>query len=74
MEQQINKKIVEFIRDNWVNKIENNSAFAVEHLIDEKTVREIRKNSNYKISLLTVIRICHSKKISLAKFFEQVGV
>lgn len=74
MEEQINKKIVDYIRDNWVIKASNNSAFALEHLIDEKTVREIKANPNYKISLVTLIRICYSRKITLEEFFKMVGI
>lgn len=74
MEEQINKKIVDYIRDNWVINTSNNSAFAIEHLIDEKTVREIKNNPNYKISLITIIRMCYSKNITLENFFKKVGV
>lgn len=69
-----NRKIVEIIRDKWVIPLNNNSQFATEHNIDEKTVRRIREDENYQISLITIMRICEAKNIKLSKFFEMVGL
>lgn len=69
-----NRKIVEFIRDKWVIPLNNNSQFAIENNIDEKTVRRIREDGNYQISLITIMRICEAKSIKLSKFFEMVGL
>lgn len=69
-----NRKIVEYIRDNWVIPINNNSLFATEYNIDEKTVRRIKDDENYQISLITIMRICEAKNITLSKFFEMVGI
>lgn len=69
-----NRKVVEFIRDKWVIPMNNNSQFATENNIDEKTVRRIREDVNYQISLITIMRICEGKNIKLSKFFEMVGL
>ncbi len=45
---EANRKIVEFIRDEWVIPLNNNSKFAVDHNIDEKTVRRIRDDETYQ--------------------------
>lgn len=69
-----NRKIVEFIRDKWVIPMDNNSKFANENNIDEKTVRLIREDENYQISLITIQRICEAKELKLYEFFKKVGI
>jgi DNA-binding Xre family transcriptional regulator len=69
-----NRKIVEFIRDKWVIPSNNNSLFAKEHFIDEKTVRRIKEDNTYQIALITIMRICEAKNIKLADFFKMVDV
>jgi hypothetical protein len=69
-----NRKIVEFIRDNWVIPTDNNSLFAKEHFIDEKTVRRIRDDKDYQITLLTIMRICEARNLKLYEFFKIVGI
>jgi DNA-binding Xre family transcriptional regulator len=69
-----NRKIVEFIRDKWVIPMNNNSQFANENNIDEKTVRRIREDEKYQISLITVMRICEAQNIKLSKLFEMAGL
>lgn len=69
-----NRKIVEFIRDTWVIPTNNNSKFANENNIDEKTVRRIREDNTYQISLVTIQKICESKELSLYQFFKMVDI
>ncbi|WP_294198127.1 helix-turn-helix domain-containing protein [uncultured Chryseobacterium sp.] len=69
-----NRKIVEYIRDTWVIPMNNNSRFATENNIDEKTVRRIREDNTYQISLITIMRICEAQNIKLSKFFEMAGL
>ncbi|UMQ41649.1 hypothetical protein MKS83_19970 [Chryseobacterium sp. Y16C] len=71
---EANRKIVEYIRDNWVIPLDNNSKFATEHNLDEKTVRRIREDHTYQISLITIQKICEAKELKLHEFFEFVGV
>ena len=70
----VNRKIVEFIRDKWVIPMDNNSKFANENNIDEKTVRLIREDENYQISLITIQKICEAKELKLYEFFKKVGI
>lgn len=69
-----NRKIVEYIRDNWVIPLDNNSKFATDHNIDEKTVRRIREDHTYQISLITIQKICEAKELKLHEFFKMVNV
>lgn len=69
-----NRKIVEYIRDNWVIPLDNNSKFATDHNIDEKTVRRIREDHTYQISLITIQKICEAKDLKLHEFFKLVNV
>lgn len=69
-----NRKIVEYIRDNWVIPLDNNSKFATEHNLDEKTVRRIREDHTYQISLITIQKICEAKELKLHEFLKMVDV
>lgn len=71
---QANRKIVEFIRDKWVIPLNNNNLFAKEHFIDEKTVRRIREDDEYQVSLITIMRICEAKNLKLNEFFKMIGI
>lgn len=72
--KKANRKIVEYIRDKWVMPLNNNSLFATEHNIDEKTVRRIKEDELYQISLVTIMRICEAKNLKLHEFFKMVGI
>ncbi len=69
-----NRKIVSYIRDNWVIPADNNSLFAKEHFIDEKTVRRIRDDEDYQIALITIMRICEARNLRLYEFFKMIGI
>lgn len=69
-----NRLIVEFIAREWVDKAESQNSFATEHGIDEKTVRRIRQDKDYQISLVTIMKICEAKEIKLSDFFKRVGI
>lgn len=69
-----NRLIVEFIAREWVDKAESQNSFATEHGIDEKTVRRIRQDKDYQISLVTIMKICEAKEIKLSDFFKKVGI
>lgn len=69
-----NRKIVEYIRDQWIIPCENNSQFALDHNLDEKTVRRIRDDEKYQISLITIMRICFAKHLTLYEFFKEVDI
>ncbi|WP_435416637.1 helix-turn-helix domain-containing protein [Polaribacter aestuariivivens] len=63
----LNKKICNFISTEWV--INSNRSFAIEHNIDEKTVRKIVKKDGYRMPISTLNRICEAKEIKLSEFF-----
>lgn len=69
-----NRKIVDFIKEKYADPMNNNSKFAKENNIDEKTVRKIREDSDYRIGLSTIIKICKNNEITLATFFKKVGI
>lgn len=69
-----NKKIVNYIKVHYADPMNNNSKFAKENNIDEKTVRKIRDDKEYKIGLSTIIKICKGNNITLAEFFNNVGI
>ncbi len=70
----INKKICNYISKEWISVSKSNRNFALDHNIDEKTVRKIRQEDGYTIPLITLFRICESREISLEDFFKLVGV
>lgn len=69
-----NRKIVEFIRDNWLDDDQSNLSFANAHGIDEKTVRLIKEDEKYNISLKTILRICEAREIKLYEFFQTLDI
>jgi DNA-binding Xre family transcriptional regulator len=69
-----NRLIVEFIAREWVDSAESQNSFATEHSIDEKTVRRIKYDKEYQISLITIMKICEAKDIKLSDFFRKVGI
>lgn len=69
-----NRLIVEYIAQKWVLNAESQNSFATEHGIDEKTVRRIKYDKDYQISLITIMKICEAENISLSDFFKAVGI
>ncbi|WP_035678994.1 helix-turn-helix domain-containing protein [Flavobacterium limnosediminis] len=67
---EVNRKIVDFIANEWISQAKSQRSFALDHGIDEKTVRSIKNDENYKISLETVIKICEARNIKLSDFFK----
>jgi hypothetical protein len=71
--QIIYDTICDYISREWLGTREESiRAFATNHYIDEKTVRRIKdwKKSPYKITLLTLEKICTSRDITLEEFFK----
>lgn len=69
---EANRKIVDFIANEWISQAKSQRSFALDHGIDEKTVRSIKNDENYKISLETIIKICEARSIKLSEFFKLV--
>lgn len=69
-----NRKIVDFIKDEWVSKAKSQNDFATTHGIDEKTVRSIKNDPTYTISFITIQKICEARNVKLSEFFKMVGL
>lgn len=69
-----NRQIVDFIAKEWVNKASSQNSFATEHGIDEKTVRRIKYDKDYQISLITIQKICEARELKLSEFFRLAGL
>lgn len=66
-----NRKIVEYIAAKWISKVSNNSEFAKNHNLDEKTVRSIKDDESYRTSYETIEGICEGENINLSEFFKE---
>lgn len=69
----INKEICNYIAREWVSEYESNRSFALDHNIDEKTVRKIIKTDGYRIPVKTLFKICEAREISLSYFFSLIS-
>ena len=66
----IDKEICNYISKEWIEPSRSNRSFAIEHNIDEKTVRKILKPEGYRIPIKTLHKICEAREIKLSTFFE----
>lgn len=71
---EINKKICNYIANEWISDSKSNRSFAIDHNIDEKTVRKILREDGYEIPLLTLSRICEAKEIKISSFFKLINL
>jgi len=70
----INKKICNYIADEWISKAKTKSKFAINHNIDEKTVRKlIKEKDGYRIPVKTLQKICEAREIKISDFFILIG-
>ncbi|WBL26697.1 helix-turn-helix domain-containing protein [Zunongwangia sp. HGR-M22] len=56
----------------WIKNAKSNREFAISHNIDEKTVRRLLDEKEYRISIGTLQKICESRNLSLSDFFKLV--
>ena len=68
----INKRICNYIASEWIKKSKSNRSFAIDHNIDEKTVRKILQRDGYRMPVKTLQKICEAKEIKLSSFFELI--
>lgn len=68
----INKKVCNYIAENWVKKSKSNRSFALDHNVDEKTVRKILQDDGYSIPVTTLKKICEAREVSLEDFFSAI--
>ncbi|WP_299553505.1 helix-turn-helix domain-containing protein [Seonamhaeicola sp.] len=70
----IDKKICNYIANEWVSKAKTKSSFAIDHNIDEKTVRKIvKEKEGYRIPVKTLYKICEAREIKISEFFKMIG-
>lgn len=67
-----NKDIYGYINYLWEKSRLSKRKFAINHNIEESTLRDIIKGGNYQISLPTIYKICESRDIKLSEFFIEV--
>ena len=65
----INKTICNYISSEWISKSKSNRSFALDHNIDEKTVRKILKENGYNMPVKTLQKICEAQEINISDFF-----
>lgn len=70
----INKRICNYIAIEWIENSKSNRTFAIDHNIDEKTVRKILNPEGYRIPVKTLQKICEAREIKLSKFFELIDL
>lgn len=74
--RNISDAICEYINERWIGTSKDSlRAFALDHDIDEKTVRQINnsKEKPHNISLNTLEKICKARGITLHQFFKLIG-
>ncbi len=69
----LERKICEYISSEWIGDTQAKTQFALNHNIDEKTVRRIYSDKTYKISLYTLNKICEARGLKLSEFFMKIG-
>ncbi|MCF6168467.1 transcriptional regulator [Lutibacter sp.] len=70
----INKQICNYIALEWVSVSKSNRCFAIDHNIDEKTVRKILYEDGYRIPVETLQKICESRELKISDFFNLLNL
>ena len=68
----LSRQICNYIATEWISKAKSNRAFAIEHNVDEKTVRRFVGDEDYEIGLETLGKICESRNLRLSDFFKMI--
>ncbi len=68
----VNKIICNYIAKEWVSTSKSNRSFALDHNVDEKTVRKILQKDGYRMPIRTLYKICEAREISLSEFFSLI--
>lgn len=73
-----NQIICAYITSEWIGE-KSNRAFAIEHNIDESTVRNIRQSrkkdgKEYFLPLKTLVKICEARNLTLSEFFKTLNL
>jgi DNA-binding Xre family transcriptional regulator len=70
----INKKICNYIASEWIRKSKSNRSFALDHNIDEKTVRKILQKEGYRMPIKTLFKICEAREIKVSDFLSLINL
>jgi hypothetical protein len=70
----VNKKICNYIAKEWITPSKSNRAFALDHNIDEKTVRKILQKDGYNLPVKTLAKICEAREMKLLAFFSLIDL
>ena len=70
----INEEIYNYISVEWISKYPSNRSFALDHDIDEKIVRKILDENEYRIPVETLKKICDSRELKLSDFFKKLNL
>ncbi|MDO5970900.1 helix-turn-helix transcriptional regulator [Flavivirga aquimarina] len=70
--ERVNRLICKYISEEWISKSKSKNAFALDHNIDEKTVRRIISDKKYAMQIETLNKICEAQNIKLSEFFKKV--
>ncbi len=70
----VDKKVCNYIAKEWVKPSKSNRNFALDHNIDEKTVRKILRKDGYRMPLRTLYKICEAKNLKLEEFFMLIEI
>ena len=68
----INKKICNYIANNWVKEAKSIRAFADVHNVNEFTVRKILSKDGYKMPIYILERICKERGIKVSEFLQLI--
>jgi DNA-binding Xre family transcriptional regulator len=68
----LNKRICNYIALEWISPCKSNRRFAIDHNIDEKTVRKILQKDGYRIPVKTLQKICDAREIKISEFFKLI--
>lgn len=71
--EDINKIICNYIACHWISEAKSNRAFALDHFIEESTVRKILQEDGYRIPVTTLKKICDARGLKLSAFFELIN-
>jgi DNA-binding Xre family transcriptional regulator len=67
--EYIDKEVCHYITSNWISEYKSTRAFALDHGIDEKTARKIKKKEGYRMPISTLKKLCDAKELKLSDFF-----
>lgn len=65
----INQIICNYITLKWMSEYKSVRAFALDHYIDEKTARKIKRKAGYRMPISTLNKLCDAKELKLSDFF-----